>query len=99
MRALQAKSAFVWQPLGPGATNLITGLGDAFADSVPLVAFTGQVAALLSVPMLSKEADVLGLSLVCTKHSWHCQSIEELPEIIASAFQIAQSGRPWSSSH
>ena len=79
---------------GPGATNLITGLGDAFADSVPLVAFTGQVAAPLIGTDAFQEADVLGLSLACTKHSYIVQSIEELPEIIASAFQIAQSGRP-----
>jgi len=79
---------------GPGATNLITGLGDAFADSVPLVAFTGQVAAPLIGTDAFQEADVLGLSLACTKHSYIVQSIEELPEIIASAFQIAQTGRP-----
>ena len=79
---------------GPGATNLITGLGDAFADSVPIVAFTGQVAAPLIGTDAFQEADVLGLSLACTKHSYIVQSIEELPEIIASAFQIAQSGRP-----
>ena len=79
---------------GPGATNLVTGLGDAFADSVPIVAFTGQVAAPLIGTDAFQEADVLGLSLACTKHSYIVQSVEELPEIIASAFQIAQSGRP-----
>ena len=62
--------------------------------TVPIVAFTGQVAAPLIGTDAFQEADVLGLSLACTKHSYIVQSIEELPEIIASAFQIAQSGRP-----
>lgn len=81
---------------GPGATNLITGLGDAMMDSVPVVAITGQVAVPLIGTDAFQEADVLGLSLGCTKHSYIVQSIEELPEIIAEAFQIAQSGRPGS---
>ena len=55
---------------GPGATNLITGLGDAFADSVPLVAFTGQVAAPLIGTDAFQEADVLGLSLACTNNAF-----------------------------
>lgn len=79
---------------GPGAANLITGLGDALADSIPIVAITGQVASPLIGTDAFQEADVLGLSLACTKHSFIVQSIEELPEIIAKAFQIAQSGRP-----
>lgn len=79
---------------GPGATNLITGLGDAALDSIPVVAITGQVASHLIGTDAFQEADVLGLSLACTKHSFIVQHIEELPEIIARAFQIAQSGRP-----
>jgi len=67
---------------GPGATNLITGLGDAFADSVPIVAFTGQVAAPLIGTDAFQEADVLGLSLACTKHSYIVQSIEEPPKLL-----------------
>ncbi|MEE6075159.1 acetolactate synthase 2 catalytic subunit [Avibacterium paragallinarum] len=79
---------------GPGATNLITGLGDALMDSIPVVAITGQVASPLIGTDAFQEADVLGLSLACTKHSFIVQRIDELPEIIAKAFQIAQSGRP-----
>ncbi len=79
---------------GPGATNLITGLGDALMDSVPLVAITGQVASPFIGTDAFQEADVLGLSLACTKHSFIVQHIEELPEIFAKAFQIAHSGRP-----
>ena len=79
---------------GPGATNLVTGLGDAFADSIPVVAITGQVANPLIGTDAFQEADVLGLSLACTKHSFIVQNIDELPEIIAQAFKIAQSGRP-----
>lgn len=79
---------------GPGATNLITGLGDALMDSVPIVAITGQVGNPLIGTDAFQEADVLGLSLACTKHSFIVQNIDELPEIFAQAFQIARSGRP-----
>ena len=79
---------------GPGATNLVTGLGDALMDSIPVVAITGQVASAFIGTDAFQEADVLGLSLACTKHSFIVQNIDELPEIIAKAFQIAQSGRP-----
>ena len=79
---------------GPGATNLITGLADALLDSVPVVAITGQVAAPLIGTDAFQEVDVLGLSLACTKHSFLVQSLEELPRVIAEAFQVANSGRP-----
>ena len=79
---------------GPGATNLITGLGDALMDSVPVVAITGQVGNPLIGTDAFQEADVLGLSLACTKHSFIVQNVAELPEIFAQAFQIARSGRP-----
>ncbi|YCH30357.1 acetolactate synthase 2 catalytic subunit [Erwinia sp. D4-22] len=79
---------------GPGATNLITGLADAMMDSVPVVAITGQVAAPLIGTDAFQEIDVLGLSLACTKHSFLVESLETLPEVMAEAFAIAQSGRP-----
>ncbi|WP_061706594.1 acetolactate synthase 2 catalytic subunit [Pseudenterobacter timonensis] len=79
---------------GPGATNLITGLADALLDSVPVVAITGQVAAPFIGTDAFQEVDVLGLSLACTKHSFLVQSIEELPRVMAEAFQVASSGRP-----
>ena len=79
---------------GPGATNLVTGLGDAQMDSIPIVAITGQVASPLIGTDAFQEADVLGLSLACTKHSFIVQHVEELPEIFAQAFFIAQDGRP-----
>lgn len=79
---------------GPGATNLITGLADALLDSIPIVAITGQVASPFIGTDAFQEVDVLGLSLACTKHSFIVQHVEELPEIIAKAFQIAQSDRP-----
>ncbi|WP_111742149.1 acetolactate synthase 2 catalytic subunit [Leminorella richardii] len=79
---------------GPGATNLITGLADALLDSVPVVAITGQVASSLIGTDAFQEIDVLGLSLACTKHSYLVESLEELPSVIAQAFEIARSGRP-----
>ncbi|MBE2899129.1 acetolactate synthase 2 catalytic subunit [Pasteurellaceae bacterium 20609_3] len=79
---------------GPGATNLVTGLGDAMMDSIPVVAITGQVASPFIGTDAFQEADVLGLSLACTKHSFIVQNIDELPEVLADAFYIAQSGRP-----
>ncbi|MFP1757487.1 acetolactate synthase 2 catalytic subunit [Lonsdalea quercina] len=79
---------------GPGATNLITGLADALLDSVPIVAITGQVGSSLIGTDAFQEIDVLGLSLACTKHSFLVDSLASLPEIMAEAFAIAQSGRP-----
>jgi acetolactate synthase-1/2/3 large subunit len=79
---------------GPGATNLITGLADAMLDSVPVVALTGQVGSALIGTDAFQEVDVLGLSLACTKHSFLVESIEELPRVLAEAFEIANSGRP-----
>lgn len=79
---------------GPGATNLITGLADALLDSVPVVAITGQVASPFIGTDAFQEVDVLGLSLACTKHSFLVQSLEELPRVMAEAFEIANSGRP-----
>ncbi|PRM16786.1 Acetolactate synthase isozyme 2 large subunit [Haemophilus influenzae] len=79
---------------GPGATNLVTGLGDAMMDSIPVVAITGQVASPLIGTDAFQEADVLGLSLACTKHSFIVQSVDELADVFAEAFEIAQSGRP-----
>ena len=79
---------------GPGATNLVTGLGDAMMDSIPVVAITGQVSSPLIGTDAFQEADVLGLSLACTKHSFIVQSVDELADVFAEAFEIAQSGRP-----
>ncbi len=79
---------------GPGATNLITGLADALLDSIPVVAITGQVSAPFIGTDAFQEVDVLGLSLACTKHSFLVQSLEELPRIMAEAFDVASSGRP-----
>ncbi|HEY1846847.1 MAG TPA: acetolactate synthase 2 catalytic subunit [Buttiauxella sp.] len=79
---------------GPGATNLITGLADALLDSVPVVAITGQVAAPFIGTDAFQEVDVLGLSLACTKHSFLVESFDDLPRILAEAFEIANSGRP-----
>lgn len=79
---------------GPGATNLITGLGDAMLDSVPIIAITGQVASPFIGTDAFQEVDMLGLSLAVTKHSILIESISQLPQAVADAFQIAQSGRP-----
>jgi acetolactate synthase I/II/III large subunit len=79
---------------GPGATNMVTGLANAFMDSVPIVAITGQVAR----PAIGKdsfqETDVLGVTISVTKHNILVQSAEELGEAIHEAFAVARSGRP-----
>lgn len=79
---------------GPGATNLITGLADALLDSIPVVAFTGQVPTTLIGTDAFQEMDVIGLSLSCTKQSFLVETLDELPRIIQEAFAVANSGRP-----
>ena len=79
---------------GPGATNLVTGLADAFLDSIPLVAITGQVASSHIGTDAFQEMDVIGMSLACTKHSYLVTDIEELAPTLAEAFEVAKTGRP-----
>jgi acetolactate synthase I/II/III large subunit len=79
---------------GPGATNLVTPLADAFMDSVPLVAITGQVPRAVIGNDAFQEADICGITLPVTKHNYKVMEAEEIPEVIAEAFHIASSGRP-----
>ncbi|WP_418113681.1 acetolactate synthase 2 catalytic subunit [Vibrio scophthalmi] len=79
---------------GPGATNLVTGLADAFMDSIPLVAITGQVASSHIGTDAFQEMDVIGMSLSCTKHSYLVTDIQELAPTLAEAFEVAKTGRP-----
>ncbi|GAL27347.1 acetolactate synthase large subunit [Vibrio variabilis] len=79
---------------GPGATNLVTGLADAFLDSIPLVAITGQVASSHIGTDAFQEMDVIGMSLSCTKHSYLVTDINELAPTLAEAFEVAKTGRP-----
>lgn len=79
---------------GPGATNLVTGIANAYMDSVPLVAFTGQVPTALIGGDAFQEADIIGITRPIVKHSYLVQNIDELPKIINEAFYIAKTGRP-----
>ncbi|PRX26248.1 thiamine pyrophosphate-dependent enzyme, partial [Orenia metallireducens] len=79
---------------GPGATNLVTGLATAYMDSVPIVAFTGQVAQSMLGTDAFQEADITGITTPITKHNYLVQDIKDLPRIIKEAFHIARTGRP-----
>lgn len=79
---------------GPGATNLITGLANAYLDSIPLVAITGQVASDLIGTDAFQEADLNGITLPITKHNFLVARIEDLAPTLKEAFAIAQTGRP-----
>ena len=79
---------------GPGATNLVTGLADAFMDSVPIVAVTGQVPQEMIGRGAFQETDMFGLTLPIVKHSYLVWDIAEIPRVVKEAFYIATSGRP-----
>lgn len=79
---------------GPGATNLVTGIATAYMDSVPLVAFTGQVPRSMIGTDAFQEIDITGITSPITKHNYLVQRVEDLPRIIAEAFYIASTGRP-----
>jgi acetolactate synthase-1/2/3 large subunit len=79
---------------GPGATNLITGIADAYLDSVPLIAITGQVASPLIGKGAFQETDMFGMSLPVVKHNYLILDIADIPRVVKEAFHIAQSGRP-----
>ena len=79
---------------GPGATNLVTGIANAFLDSVPVVFITAQVVSTLIGTDAFQETDIIGVSMPVTK--WNCQikRSQDIPEVIARAFYIATTGRP-----
>lgn len=79
---------------GPGATNLVSGIADAYMDSIPLVAITGQVAQSMIGKTAFQETDVFGMTLPIVKHSYLITDINDLPRIIKEAFYVAQTGRP-----
>ncbi len=79
---------------GPGATNLVTGLATAYMDSVPLVAFTGQVPSHMLGTDAFQEADITGISMPITKHNYLVKDVKNLARIIKEAFHIASTGRP-----
>ncbi|WP_058301538.1 biosynthetic-type acetolactate synthase large subunit [Gorillibacterium timonense] len=78
---------------GPGATNLVTGIATAYMDSVPLVVITGNVASPLIGTDAFQEADITGITMPVTKHSYLVRTVQELPRIIHEAFHIAGTGR------
>ncbi|MFM7030781.1 MAG: acetolactate synthase large subunit [Micrococcales bacterium] len=79
---------------GPGATNLVTAIADAYLDSVPLLAITGQVGSKLIGTDAFQEADIVGITMPITKHSFLVSRAEDIPETIAAAALIATTGRP-----
>ena len=79
---------------GPGATNLVTGIADALIDSTPMVCIVGQVKTNLLGTDAFQETDVIGMTMPITKWNYQITDANEIPEAIAKAFYIAQSGRP-----
>src|SRR6185436_1365701 len=79
---------------GPGATNLVTGIGTALLDSVPMVAITGNVPSALIGKDAFQEIDINGITLPMTKHNYLVRDADELPRVVAEAFHIARTGRP-----
>src|SRR3954467_15334367 len=79
---------------GPGATNLVTPIADAYMDSVPMVAITGQVPSGAIGTDAFQEADICGITMPITKHNFLIQSADDIPRTIAEAFHIAATGRP-----
>ncbi|WP_234553307.1 biosynthetic-type acetolactate synthase large subunit [Thermus caliditerrae] len=79
---------------GPGALNLVTGLADAFMDSTPVVAITGNVPRALIGTDAFQEADVTGVTMPITKHNYLVQEVNDIPRVVREAFHIASTGRP-----
>lgn len=79
---------------GPGATNTVTGIATAYADSIPLVVFTGQVPTQLIGNDAFQEVDIVGITRPCTKHNFLVKDVRKLAKTIRQAFFLARSGRP-----
>ena len=78
---------------GPGATNLVTPIADAWMDSTPLVCITGQVRSHLIGTDAFQECDITGITIPIVKHSWLVQDVDELPHVLKAAFHVARTGR------
>ena len=79
---------------GPGATNIVTPLADAFMDSIPLVVVTGQVATTAIGTDAFQESDITGITMGITKHNWLITDVNDIPRVVAEAFHVATTGRP-----
>ncbi|WP_288025916.1 thiamine pyrophosphate-binding protein, partial [Arthrobacter sp.] len=79
---------------GPGATNLVTPIMDAHMDSVPMVAITGQVSSAVIGTDAFQEADIVGITMPVTKHSYLVTDPQDVPRVMAEAFHLASTGRP-----
>jgi len=79
---------------GPGATNLVTAIADAWMDSTPIVCITGQVRSDLIGTDAFQETDATGITMPIVKHSWLVQDVRELPQALKNAFHVARTGRP-----
>lgn len=79
---------------GPGASNTVTGVANAYLDSIPIVVFTGQVSTNLIGTDAFQEVDIVGITRPCTKHNFQIRRVDEVARIIQEAFHIARSGRP-----
>jgi len=88
------RAGVVMATSGPGATNLVTGIADAFLDSTPLVAITGQVPQHMIGKGAFQETDVFGVTAPIVKHNYLVTDIRDLPRVVKEAFHIAQTGRP-----
>ena len=88
------RAGVVMATSGPGATNLVTGIADAFLDSTPLVAITGQVPQHMIGKGAFQETDVFGVTAPIVKHNYLVTDIRDLPRVVKEAFYIAQTGRP-----
>jgi len=91
---VRGKTAVCFATSGPGATNLVTGIANAYLDSVPVVFITAQVVSNLIGSAAFQETDILGISTPVTKWNYQIRKAEEIPEILAKAFFIAGTGRP-----
>lgn len=88
------KTGVVMATSGPGATNTVTGITNAFMDSIPLVVLTGQVPSTMIGNDAFQEADIIGITRPITKHSYLVKNVNDLGDVIKEAFHIAESGRP-----
>jgi acetolactate synthase-1/2/3 large subunit len=91
---IKRKAGVCFATSGPGATNLITGIATAYADSSPIIAVTGQVPLAMIGKDAFQETDIIGVANPCTKYAFQPRAAAEIPETVKKAFYISESGRP-----